>query len=229
MSKVREAIKVLAATAALTPMANAFLGEQAMAKGAFPGVKDVAAKINDLPKLKKGAGTKEGGPSVYYQGRLPHGQRVSVSLTSRTEVHGKPDPRTAVALDVDVYRPRRGQNFVRPLVAVSFLKGADGKWTAHEQQAVPGHPNATFNVEELGQVSADQQIVTVQNGQTVAGSVASMGGRCAANYVLEGLEADAYNVLDFIADGEAVSLRSVQDYSAIGHVGCHRVSYKRDA
>lgn len=221
MSNVRETVKIVAATAALTPLASAFLGGQAMAKTTFPSVKDVATQINALPNLKKGSGNKQGGPSVYYQGRLPRGQRVSLSFTSKKNLHGKPDPQHATALDIEIYKPIAGKGSIKPFITVDFLKGADGTWTAHEQQAIPTRPNSIFSVEELGQRSANQQVTTVlKDSQVIVSQASSLGGQCAAEYVLKSLAADAYNTLDYVANNEAVPLSTVGNYAAIGHIGC---------
>jgi hypothetical protein len=223
MNKLRETARIVAASAALSPFATAALGGQASAHTiSFPLIRDVAAKINSLPGIKDGDANKQGGPNVYYQGKLPHNQRVSIGMTSSKEVDGQPDPRSVKAIDIEVYKPLHGKNYIQPLVAVEFIRNGDGTWTASERQAIPGKPDSTFSIQEIGEASAEHYVTTIKNGiaSVEEDSRTVIGDECAADFVLDNLELDAYDALTDIENGSHVPLRDFTNYAAIQYVDC---------
>lgn len=222
--------KVMAATAALSPVANVFLGGQAMAANHFPFISSVGTEVNNLPGLTPGDPHKQIGPSVFYEEDFPRDEHVSVGMTSTRKLHGKPDPKSVIALDIEVTRPRlqKVKGYVKPFVSIDFLKTSDGKWSVHEQQAVPGRPNTTLNIEEIAGESADVQTMTISGNHTNI-VTRLLGKKCAARYILTSIEADAYNTMFSIVPHDPVELHDLEGYADIAHIGCDETTYLPDA
>jgi hypothetical protein len=128
---------------------------------------------------------------------LPKGQEAVVTLSTSSEINGKPDIKKADAVDVLVYIPRGHLNYITPIADYTFTKMPNGTWSAYRQKANPAAAHSTLQSGEEGQtVVSSSDAEAVIDGVIVDTDVTlAQNGVHAANKLLHRFEGQAAGVL----------------------------------